>query len=43
MGQKVNPHAAREALRLAAMKLPMKTKIIAKRDEVKTEAGGEQE
>ena len=33
---------AREALRLASHKLPLKTKLIKRSDEAKTEAGGEQ-
>jgi large subunit ribosomal protein L16 len=38
----VGEETAREALRLASHKLPLKTKIIARQDEATTEAGGEQ-
>ena len=37
----VPEEAAREALRLAAHKLPLKTKFIKRADEAVTEAGGE--
>ena len=38
----VPEEAAREALRLAAHKLPLKTKFIKRADEAVTEAGGEE-
>ena len=38
----VSEEIAREALRLASHKLPLKTKLIKRSDEAKTEAGGEQ-
>ena len=38
----VTEDIAREALRLASHKLPLKTKLIVKKDEPKTEAGGEE-
>ena len=38
----VSEEIAREALRLASHKLPLKTKLIMKKDEPKTEAGGEE-
>jgi len=38
----VPDETAREALRLASHKLPLKTKIIVRQDEATTEAGGEQ-
>ena len=38
----VSEDMAREALRLASHKLPLKTKLIKRSDEAKTEAGGEQ-
>lgn len=38
----VPEETAREALRLASHKLPLKTKFIKREDEQKTEAGGEQ-
>ena len=38
----VPEETAREALRLAAHKLPLKTKFIKRADEAKTEAGGEE-
>ncbi len=37
----VPEEAAREALRLASHKLPLKTKIITRQQEAQTEAGGE--
>ena len=38
----VSEEVAREALRLASHKLPLKTKLITKNNEPKTEAGGEE-
>ena len=38
----VSEEIAREALRLASHKLPLKTKLIIKNNEPKTEAGGEE-
>ena len=38
----VSEAVARETLRLASHKLPLKTKLIMKKDEPKTEAGGEE-
>ena len=38
----VSEEIAREALRLASHKLPLKTKLIMKSEEPKTEAGGEE-
>ena len=38
----VSEEVAREALRLASHKLPLKTKFIKRADEAKTEAGGEE-
>jgi len=38
----VSEDIAREALRLASHKLPLKTKLIMKSEEPKTEAGGEE-
>ena len=38
----VSEEIAREALRLASHKLPLKTKFIKRADEAKTEAGGEE-
>ena len=39
----VSEEVAREALRLASHKLPLKTKIIVRDDDAKTEAGGEEQ
>ncbi len=38
----VSEEVAREALRLASHKLPLKTKIIKRQEVATTEAGGEQ-